>query len=215
MIVSTQDRLKQHGVEVDFLPGIAEIFPIRLREPSELARRTLALHALLGVIFHPDPREIAEWMRAENFLQELTERERWAFSLTELPEDEMLWRQEAMQSNLLTWRAESLYVLLWASGKIPDLADPGERMDGSLVGGHLPALGEPLQPFIRDAGLRPSEEILAELHYYFFLNHFMEDIHEQTGEIIGDLEPFLTSERFHALHWITCADQSEWDADEE
>ncbi|MFI9534720.1 DUF4272 domain-containing protein [Nocardia fusca] len=215
MTVSTQDRLKQHGLEVDFLPDIEEIFPIRLRDPGELARRTLALHALLGIIFHPDPREISEWMKAEDFLQELTEREKWAFSLTDLPEEEMLWRQSAMQSNLLTWRAESLYVLLWASGRVPSLVDPSERMDGSLVADHLPALGQPLQPFIRDAGLRPSQEILTELHYYFFLNHFMEDIYEQTGEIIGDLDPMLTAERFHALHWITCAGQSEWDADEE
>ncbi|MFI2233738.1 DUF4272 domain-containing protein [Nocardia testacea] len=215
MTVSTQDRLKQHGLEVDSLPEIAEIFPIRLRDPGELAGRALALHALLGIIFHPDPREVAEWMRAENFLQVLTEREKQVVALTELPEEEMLWQQSAMRSNLLTWRAESLYVLLWASGRIPDLVDPSERMDGSLVADQLPALGRAVQPFLREAGLRPGREILTELHYYFFLNHFMEDVYEQTGEIIGDLDPMLTAERFHALHWITCAGQSEWDADEE
>lgn len=215
MTVSTQDRLKQHGLKVDSLPEIAEIFPIRLRDPGELAGRALALHALLGIIFHPDPREVAEWMRAENFLQVLTEREKQVVALTELPEEEMLWQQSAMRSNLLTWRAESLYVLLWASGRIPDLVDPSERMDGSLVADQLPALGRAVQPFLREAGLRPGREILTELHYYFFLNHFMEDVYEQTGEIIGDLDPMLTAERFHALHWITCAGQSEWDADEE
>ncbi|MGW6332130.1 DUF4272 domain-containing protein [Nocardia rhamnosiphila] len=215
MTLSTQDRLKQHGLEVDSLPEIEEIFPIRLRDPDELARRTLALHALLGIIFYPDPREVSEWMRTENFLQELTEREKWAFSLTELPEEEMRWQQTAMQTNLLTWRAESLYVLLWAAGRVPSLVGPSERMDGSLVADHLPILGRPLQPFIREAGLRPTREILAELHYYFFLNHFMEDIYEQTGEIVGDLDPMLTAERFQALHWIACADQSEWDGDEE
>ncbi|MGW1739086.1 DUF4272 domain-containing protein [Nocardia sp. NPDC001965] len=215
MILSTQDRLKQHGLEVDSLPEITEIFPIRLRDPGELAERTLALHALLGIIFHPEPREISEWLRAEDFLQKLTEREKWAFALTELPEDEMRWQQTALQSNLLTWRAESLYVLLWASGRVPSLVDAGERMDGSLVAEHLPTLGRPLQPFIHEAGLRPGREILTELHYYFFLNHFMEDVYEQTGEIIGDLDPMLTAERFRALHWISCADQSEWDADEE
>ncbi|MEU1956221.1 DUF4272 domain-containing protein [Nocardia rhamnosiphila] len=76
MTLSTEDRLKQHGLEVESLPEIEEIFPIRLRAPGELARRTLALHALLGILFHPDPREVSEWMRAENFLQELTEREK-------------------------------------------------------------------------------------------------------------------------------------------
>src|SRR5690349_21619713 len=116
MTISTRARLERHGLEVDSLPEIEEIFPIQFRDPAELARRALALHALLGVIFYQDPREISEWMRAENFLHELTEREKWVFSITELPEAEMLWKQTAMQSNLLTWRAESLYVLLWASG---------------------------------------------------------------------------------------------------
>ncbi|MGK8552904.1 DUF4272 domain-containing protein [Nocardia gipuzkoensis] len=137
-------------------------------------------------------------MRAENFLPELTERENRVFSLTELPEEEMLWKQAAMQSNLPTWRAESLYVLLWASGKISSLLEPDERMDGALVIDHLPTLGEPLQPFIRKAGLRPTQEILAELHYYFFLNHFSQEIYEQCGESIGGLAPMVVAERCHA-----------------
>ncbi|WP_328412934.1 DUF4272 domain-containing protein [Nocardia sp. NBC_00403] len=197
------------------MPGIEEILPIQFRNPVELAKRTLALHALLGVIFHPNPKEISEWIRAEHFLHELTEREKWVFSLTELPEEDMLWKQAAMQSNLLTWRAESLYVLLWASGDISSLLEPSERMDGSLVADRLPALGEPLQPFIRKAELRPRQEILAELHYYFFLNHFVENIYEQCGEIVDGLDPLLVAERCHALHWISCAGQSEWDADQE
>lgn len=213
MVTSTETRLQQHGLEVESLPAIEEIFPIRFRDPSELARRALALHALLGVIFYPNPKEISEWLRAENFLQELTEREKWAFSITELPEAEMSWKQTAMQSNLLTWRAESLYVLLWASGEISSLLEPDVRMDGSLTAEHLPALGEPLQPFIRKAELRPRQEILAELHYHFFLNHFVEVIQEQYGESIDGVDHMLVIERLHALHWIACAGQSEWDAD--
>lgn len=215
MTVSTRTRLKQHGVEVESLPEIEEIFPVRLREPAELAGRTLALHALLGIIFHPEPKDISEWLRAENFLGELTEREAQVFSIAELPEEEMRWAQASLQSNILTWRAESLYVLLWASGAVPELLGPEERMDGSLVADHLPGLGEPLQPFIRNAVLRPRSEILAELHYYFFLNHFLADIHEQYGEIIDGLDPVLVAERCYALHWVACAGQSEWDADEE
>lgn len=215
MIASTQTRLKQHGLEVESLPEVEEIFPVQFREPIELARRTLALHALLGVIFHPQPKEVSEWLRAENFLHELTEREKWAFSITELPEEEMLWKQAAMQTNLLTWRAESLYVLLWASGEISSLLGPDERMDGSVIADYLPALGEPLQPFIQKAELRPRQEILAELHYYFVLNHIAEEIYEQSGESIDGLEPMVVGERLYALHWIACAGQSKWDADEE
>lgn len=214
MSASTQARLKQHGLEVDSLPEIEEILPIQLRTPTDLARRALALHALLGVIFHPQPRAVSEWLRAQNFLHELTEREQQVFALTELPDEEMQWRQASLQSNILTWRAESLYVLLWASGKIEHLVEPDERMDGALVADHLPELGEPLQPFIQETTLRPRHEILAELHYYFFLNHCLADIYEQYGESINGLDPVLVAERCEALHWVACADHAEWDADD-
>lgn len=201
---------------MESLPEVEEIFPIQFRDPGELARRALALHGLLGIIFHQDPREVAEWLRSESFLHELTEREKWAFSITESPEAEMLWKQTAMQSNLLTWRAESLYVLLWAAGEIPGmLLGPDERMDGSVVAEHLPMLGESLQPFIRKIGMRPRSEILAELHYYFFLNHFVGDIYEQYGDVIDGVDLMLVAERLHALCWIACAGHSEWDADPE
>lgn len=213
MKISTRARLERHGLEVDSLPEIEEIFSIQFRDPAELARRALALHALLGVIFYQDPREISEWMRAENFLHELTEREKWVFSITGLPEAEMLWKQTAMQSNLLTWRAESLYVLLWASGEISSMLGPDERMDGSLITDLLPTLGDPLQPFIQKTEMRPRREILEELHYYFFLNHFVEVINEQYGESIDGVDPMLVTERLHTLYWIACAGQLDWDVD--
>ncbi|WP_454198328.1 DUF4272 domain-containing protein [Nocardia sp. Marseille-Q1738] len=53
----------------------------------------------------------------------------------------------------------------------------------------------------------------AEAH--FFLNRLMEDIYEQHGESAGGLDPMLVAERCYALHWIACAGESEWDADEE
>ncbi|WP_280425632.1 DUF4272 domain-containing protein [Nocardia carnea] len=215
MSASTITRLQQHGLDVISLAAIEEIFPIGFRHPTEVAERAIALHALLGVIFHPNPREVSEWIRAEDFYQELTEREKWAFSITELADEEMQWRQAALQSNLLTWRAESLYVLLWASGRIPNLLEPDERMDGSMVVDHLPALGEPLQPFIREFTLRPREEILAELHYYFFLDDFEEEIFEHCAETAGDWEPMLVAERLHALQWLASADRPEWDGAEE
>lgn len=215
MTASTITRLKQLGLDVISLAEIDEIFPIEFRDPTELAKRAIALHALLGIIFHPNPREVSEWISAENFYHELTEQEKWAFSITELPEEEMRWKQRAMQSHLLTWRAESLYILLWASGKIPNLIEPDERMDGSMVVGHLPALGEPLQPFIREFELRPKEELLAELHYYFFLDDFVEEIFEYREETAAGWDPMLVAERFHTLHWIASAGQSAWDYAEE
>lgn len=211
MVQATRTRLARHGFEVDSLPEIEEVFPIQFRDPERLATRALALHALLGVIFYPQPKEISEWITAERFLPEFTEREREILRITELPEEEMRWKQTALQSNLVTWRAESLYVLLWAAGKIPTLLEPDERMDGSLVADLLPAVGDPIQPFVRDFTMRPGREILAELHYHFFVNHFLEVVYEESGEIAGGLDPMLVGERLQALHWIACADRSEWE----
>lgn len=215
MVASTLARLEQHGLEVESLPEIEEIFPVRFRDPDELARRALALHGLLGVIFYEDPREISEWLRSENFLNELTDREKQAFAITELPDAEMRWKQRALQSNLLSWRAESLYVLLWAAGEVSDLIAPDERMDGSQIIDILPTLGEPLQPFIRRIGMRSRDEILAELHYYFFLHHCVGDIYEKYGEIVDGVDLMIVTERLQALWWIACADHSEWDAGSE
>ncbi|MEU7765582.1 DUF4272 domain-containing protein [Nocardia sp. NPDC049190] len=209
MTLSTRIRLEQHGVRLkaEHLPEIDEVFSVHVRSPTEIAKRIIALHALLGVIFHRDPREVKEWMEEENFLHELTEREQWAFALTELPEAEMLWRQQTMQTNLLTWRAESLYVLLWASGAIPSMIEPDERIDGSSVIDHLPGLGEPLQPFIQKATLRPRQEIVEELHYYLALR--------LCQGVMDHIDAQVVEERYYALYWIACADDSEWDEDED
>lgn len=69
---STVNRLRQHGLEIGSLPEIEEILPIHFRDGTVLAKRTLALHALLGVIFYQDPKDIVQWVEQEKLESELT-----------------------------------------------------------------------------------------------------------------------------------------------
>ncbi|MEV4127372.1 DUF4272 domain-containing protein [Nocardia sp. NPDC049707] len=221
MATSVMARARQHGLEYEFLAPVEDSFDIQFRSSTTVARRILALHGLLGVLFHSDPREIVEWMRAESMISEFTTQERQILAIVELPEDEMFWKQRAFHQHRLTWRAESLNMLLWATGRLDSVPAADQRADLTEAADHLPVLGERLQPFVDNAVLRSRDEILAEMHYYSCLaghfdtlrtlQEFAPDEAEEYEERIHGVHELLTEERFHSLHWIACAGESDWD----
>ena len=183
---------------------------VQIRSAEEVAKRTLSLHMLLGVIFYEDPEKVAKWAIDENLWDFLSPREQNIFRvpLSDLSSDEKKWKQRAMQSNLLTWRIEGLMALLWSIGLVDELELPMERCDGSDIGRVLPVLGESVQPFISQARLRPAEEIIQMLEQHFQL--YNRQVEAYNNDEKHPFDTMITYERIHALNWV-CGLIDEWD----
>jgi hypothetical protein len=191
-------------------PVYPETNEVHLRSAEDIAKRALALHLLLGVIFYHEPEKVVEWAREEGLWDSLSPQEQNVFSvpISDLSPAEISWNQRAMQSNLLTWRIEGLLALLWSLNLVEELDLPIERCDGGIIREVLPGLGESLESFIAKAECRPIKEIVHMLgkHLEIYNQQVEAFNHDETLEY----DMLITYERIHALNWV-CGLISKWD----
>lgn len=183
---------------------------VSIRPAEDVARRALALHLLLGVIFYPAPEEVVKWAREEGLWDHLSPQEKNIFQIpiSDLSPEEKQWKQQALQSNLLTWRIEGLLALLWSIHLVESLEPPVARCDGSVMGEVMPMPGDSLETFIRNAHLRPVEEIVHMLEQHLHIYHQQVEAYEKEEELPFDM--LITYERIHAWNWV-CGLIDEWD----
>ncbi len=191
-------------------PVYPERNEVYLRLAEEVAQRALALHLLLGVIFYEEPEKIVEWAKREGLWGSLSPQEQKVFEvpISDLSPAEKKWRQQVMQSNLLTWRIEGLLALLWSMYLVEELELPTERCDGGTIAEVMPNLGDSLKTFINQAQLRPIEEIVHMLEQHFQIYNHQIEAFENEEELRFDM--LVTYERIHALNWV-CGLIDEWD----
>ncbi|TCS93356.1 DUF4272 domain-containing protein [Hazenella coriacea] len=200
----SEEKLRSIGLHPNQnIPALEDETMIQLRSPQEVASRALLLHALMGVIFYEKPEEVVRWVQNEGLWESLTPKEKEIFlvPISNLDDGEKVWRQKSLQSNLLTWRIEGLWVLLWSLGKIDLLDLPKVKCDGGLLRGCVPELGQSVQSFIKDAQFRNISILLDEVDFTYRIHR---SFHEE-----GDQQSFLQSfdqmivyERIHALAWL-------------
>lgn len=206
----TYQRLNYWNIPVHIdLPLLPEMLDLELRNPEEVAKRAFILHALLGVIFYENPKEVTDWVKREKQWGEITEQEMEVFSLPDLPELESAWKQKALKTSIFTWRAESLYTLVWALGKLEDMLPPTKRMEGPEVVDHIPRHGSSTKSFIQSANLRSPSDLFRELYFYLWIYVELQ-VAEREGIVIPHIEDFLITERLNALRWVCCAEEK-WD----
>lgn len=191
-----------------FLPG-------ELRPKAEIARRLLALQALVLWVAAPEDAYPSEEIRA------YATRNRLAASLT-AEELEMfgLSREAARQhSGTIGWRMENMWPLAWMLGfeKVPSITHgqvSGEIMVPMLED-FLPALDESLDSFAVRVTLRPLDEV-AQLEDEFYCTH-----NAVRSAQLGNLEvvpegfdPIAEGgtihERRHSLSW-SLSPEIDWD----
>jgi hypothetical protein len=205
--------LELYGVkQVPDIPPIESEAEAQLRTPREAAKRAFLLYALLGMIFYHKPEEITYWVQREGLWEDLSPREKEVFSIpiSALAQEEKAWKLRALQSNVLTWRMEALWILLWCLGKLDHLDWPEEQCNGSLIRGLLPNPGEPVGPFLENARFRPLAEILDALDLHYRIHLMLEDERCKFDEALFKLDPMIVYERIHALAWLA-GWQDEWD----
>jgi hypothetical protein len=188
-----------------------------LREPREVARRVFVLWAvsLRG-----------EGISREELWSEFLDRQLvwpWASPNEKLFLDDVALDLDEAQN--LVWRIESMWVLLWALGKLPDLLWPDSMCDTRhLMDLVLPARDDPA--FVEHARLRPKSELLdaqeltMRLHWTIrdaWLNQRLipSNLNWKTpSEMIVPVPTIvgrLIEERHYALNWLVGFGNQEWD----
>ena len=188
------------GKTLDWLPWLDRSEP---RETAEVAGRTLAMHALLGIYFQAPVAIIAKWIQDNGLGHVLSRRER---ALLGTPEAELT-QQDRID---LYWYLEALWAFAWAGQLIPEL--PIDKPVGDELASLLPDIqnGEGGAGFRAAFVLRPFGDIFQMLDVYFRAHWYARD-GKLNGYSTGGFNLDIIMERRKALEWIADRTIEDWD----
>ena len=191
----TEAYLNTLGIPINpHLPSIEGENKVRLREPKEVAKRAAVLYALVAVAHGVDRRRTSEWLRKEGLWESVSPKEKEFFD-SEKPSD---------QNRIdVSWRAESLWALLWAMGKIEKLDLPNAECDTQLIQDVMPEPETMVAHFVNQATLRPPSEILDAMDLTYRIDWAVVDARMNRREAPGGVNPGIVYERHYALNWLT------------
>lgn len=107
-----------------------------------------------------------------------------------------------------SWRYESLLVVLWALGLVPDLVWPDGICDVALIDTTMLSLGT--EGLMRKATLRPQAEILDAADLVYRQNWAVVNA-RVNGRSAPGFEPGVVYERHYALNWLIGYMDQVWD----
>lgn len=180
------------------IPGVEEI---HLREPSEVARRILALFLVATR---------AESILAGNPLDADRMRQRCPIGFDAMSADERLFFDQAapQASEQLVWRYESLMTLQWALDMQFDLPWPDEHADLTAVTRLMVDL--PDQSIVDQARLRSTGELLNAAERHQQLYYCVAMAQTQNLDAPAGVSGGVVCERLIALAWLLGL-ASDWD----
>lgn len=109
----------------------------------------------------------------------------------------------------LTWRVESVWVLLWALGFIAALGRPDHQADPQAAIGIIAARGR--DGFVAQARLRPASELLDAADLLYRYHWAVREAQIQGRSPPPNLDPGVVSEWHYALNWLIGYGDAEWD----
>jgi hypothetical protein len=109
----------------------------------------------------------------------------------------------------LTWRYESLNVLLWALGLVEELIFPNKECDVDHIVSTM--IRQTRQELLSKVRLRDKQEILDQLDIAYRLHWAAVDARLHNRQLPDDLHPGIIYERHYALNWLTHYADQEWD----
>lgn len=195
--------LRELGVPIlEGLPMIESADETELRAPDEVARRILCLMVVSGVAKGQDLDECRSYLRRNGLYPHLSPAERAFLD----GEDD----REQTRINM-TWRWEAACVLLWTLGKFSSLPLPDQQTDGDVLFPHLPSFDESALPWVESAALIDKERILDQSDLIYRM-HWATCQASLDGVPLERLDGDVVEEWHHAINWVTCYEDEEWDA---
>ena len=174
----------------DVVPEIDEV-GYALRSGQQIARRILILTYLNCVASEPSlQQEVMMFLIREKLWAEATRHEQELFHKQQLSDEE----------DLIFWRKESIWILLWVLGGVNDAGTSDKEVDLYEIFPLLPGFFESTDAFIKAARVRDIDEIFAQQDFYFRLSWIL-----RTGNTISTtaLIPGVVHERSLSMNWIT------------
>ena len=194
-------RITAMGVPVlDSLPVIASEDQALRRSDTEVAGRALAL-MIVALKGETGDQALIDDVIAQYRAHDLFTPAEQAFIKDPAPSED---RRVDM-----SWRYESVAVLLWAVGLIDTLPPPDQIIDAGMLGHVFRDLGR--EGIAAKARLRPQSEVLdmADLVYRL---HWATVNARVSGETVpGGLHPGILFERHYALNWLYGYAGLSWD----
>jgi hypothetical protein len=190
------------GVVASLPPSVSEI-EVSLRSASEVASRCFALFACAvraESIANGDPIPSAEILsRMPHAVAAMSPNER-AFFDARSPQ-----QQDVVDH---VWRYESLAVLAWSLGILPELPFPSGICDVGALAQQMIEL-DPVSAAGRT--LRATPLLLDALDLTFRVHWAVTDARVNGGPVPRDVDPSVVLERHRALNWLTRFDDVAWD----
>lgn len=109
----------------------------------------------------------------------------------------------------MSWRYESVAVLLWSIGVIEELPEPDQIIDAALLGNVFHALGA--EGLYKTARLRPLSEILDATDMAYRLHWAVVDARVNGAPPPERVSPGIAYERHYAFNWLIGYAGLEWD----
>ncbi|MEL7258376.1 MAG: DUF4272 domain-containing protein [Pseudomonadota bacterium] len=109
----------------------------------------------------------------------------------------------------MSWRYESVAVLLWAIGLIEELPAPDQIIDAAMLGSVFRELGA--EGLIQKARLRPQSEILDAADLAYRLHWAAVEARVNGAPSPDGLHPGIAYERHYALNWLIGYAGLDWD----
>jgi hypothetical protein len=194
--------LQQLNVPVfENLPSIESAADIRLRKPSDVARRLICLMRVSDVARDADPEDCINYLRKNSLFENLSPKERDHIDNRDVTEQ--------VRTNL-SWRCEAALVLLWTLGKFPELPIPQSETDLDDIYVHMPPFDDDPRAFIETAKLIDKEKILNQLDLIYRM-HWATRSAQSEGNACPGLNWGVVQEWHQAINWLTYYVDEEWD----
>lgn len=191
---------------------------VALRSPQEVARRVLAMHAVVCLARGRDADEVVADLEAADVMDSLSPNE---IAFLKAPSSDDHHRMPFI------WRLEALWQLMWALNHVDDFVWPGEMCDVDGLHKLIFSVSEddPKQ-FIQQASLRPKAEILDMTETIVRIHWAIRQEMVNSKPIPNDLDwanssdlvdvhespsPGVVAERHYALNWLTQFTPASWD----
>lgn len=188
------------------LPPVVSEVEVELREGPAIASHCLALFACA---LRAESLSGPELLEADEIAARLPGAEE---AMT--PKERAFFRHDAPPKQDIVdqvWRYEALWVLLWAIGQAPELPFPSTTCDVAWVAKTLVSV--PHAAFVSDARRRLTTELLDALDLHVRLHWCVNDAASaaDSGASVPGVAVGVVPERHHALNWLTCFEDADWD----
>lgn len=178
----------------DELPPIESEEHVNLKTAQQIAKRILIFSYLNCVAYDPSlQQEVMMFLIHERIWDEATAQEKALFHKAKLSEPEVV---------AIQWRAESIWLMLWALNKVKALELPTREANSEEIFNFLPGFFENTGDFISSAKIRTPSEILDETDFTFRMNWALREANER-GQTLTGLNASVAYERYVSLNWIT------------